>query len=219
MKIVKPSYKIEAIMPADAMEHLERCTRTCYRSEGKIKDGSAERLMTKVLIKGHGSVIEHASITVRFVCDRGVSHELVRHRLAAFSQESTRYVQYCGADEEGHEIAFVRPCFWPSVGTGTINDRRYAEWARTMEYIETSYLRLLAGGCKPEEARSVLPNSLRTEIVMTANFREWLHVLRLRTSPKAHPQMREIMIPLGYELADLFPVIFGAYAPSPPAEG
>jgi len=205
MRIVEPGHRIEAIMPNDPMVHLERCTRTCYRSEGKITDGSAEALLTKVLINGHGSVIEHASATVRFICDRGVSHELVRHRLCAISQESTRYVRYCGSDTEGHELSFVRPCFFPK------SSEAYHRWGNAMAEAECSYMSLLAMGAKPEEARSVLPNSLRTELVLTANFREWRHILKLRTSKRAHPQMREIMIPLGQDLARRFPVIFGEF--------
>jgi thymidylate synthase (FAD) len=210
MKIIEPSHKIEAIMPENAMEHLEKCTRTCYRSEGKIGEGSAAKLMTKVLIKGHGSVIEHASATVRFVCDRGVSHELVRHRLCAISQESTRYVAYCGGDEEGHELSFVKPCFWEDPKDSRLDDN-YNLWLEAMDYAEQFYLTMLKIGAKPEEARSVLPNSLRTELVVTANFREWIHILKLRTGKRAHPQMRQLMIPLGHELADKFPIIFGAF--------
>lgn len=208
MKIVKPGFVIEWAPPPEALnEHLERCARTCYRSQGKIGAGTAERLIRSVIERGHESVIEHAVITVRFVCDRGVSHELVRHRIASFSQESTRYVRYSGGDEEGAELAFVEPCFGWIEGSTLQRD-----WIFMMRQAEQIYLRMLGAGAKPEEARSVLPNSLRTEIVMTANMREWRHVLRLRTSPKAHPQMREIMIPLAIELAERYPVLFGDFA-------
>ncbi len=215
MKIVKASYVIESIVPEDVLGHLERCGRTCYRSEGKIDNGiesrgcggvrirepSSHKLLRAIIKRGHESVIEHASATVRFVVDRGVSHELVRHRLCAFSQESTRYVRYDG-EEDGHDIAFVQPCFWRE------GSQEFLTWAKHMLDVEISYLKLLVLGAKPEEARSVLPNSLRTTIVVTANLREWRHILRLRTSPRAHPQMREVMVPLLAELQSRVPVIF-----------
>lgn len=217
MRIVEPSFNIEWAPPPEALlEHLERCARTCYRSEGKIGAGTAERLIRSVIDRGHESVIEHAMITVRFVCDRGVSHELVRHRLASYSQESTRYVRYDG-ESETREVAFVAPCFWadPELPRTGKHDMigLYALWFEAMERAEESYLALLKHGASPEQARSVLPNSLRTEIVMSANIREWRHVLRLRTSPRAHPQMREIMLPLAAELAERYPVLFGEFAP------
>lgn len=228
MKIVKASYSIEAIMPEDVMAHLERCGRTCYRSEGKIDDGrelrpgpsiggptpeqmlepwiqvrepSSHKLLRAIITHGHESVIEHASATVRFVVDRGVSHELVRHRLCAFSQESTRYVRYDG-EEDGHEIVFIQPCYWRP------ESPEWNAWDTGMWKAEEAYLRLLGLGAKPEEARSVLPNSLRTTIVVTANLREWRHILRLRTSTKAHPQMREVMVPLLAEFKKRLPVLF-----------
>ena len=217
MKTCRASFEIVWNPNPDELNaHLERCARTCYRSQGKIGPGTAEKLLRSVLEREHESVIEHAAITVRFVVDRGVSHELVRHRLASFSQESTRYVKYAGDDSEGNEITFVEPVFWcdPELARTGRKDRvgLYSLWFEAMERAEESYLCMLANSAKPEEARSVLPNSLRTEIVMTANPREWRHVLRLRTSPKAHPQMREVMIPLAIELAKLYPVLFGEFA-------
>jgi thymidylate synthase (FAD) len=203
MRIVKPRFAIE-YMPENVMEHLESCTRTCYRSVDKIGKGTADRLIASVIKRGHESVIEHACVTVRFVCDRGVSHELVRHRLAAFSQESTRYVRYDGSTET-REVAFVIPCFFQEKTIEKL------EWIRAVSNAERSYLALLDYGYPPEQARSVLPNSLRTEIVVTANLREWRHILKLRTSKDAHPQMRELMIPLGHKLAQLLPVIFGEF--------
>ncbi len=227
MKIVKASYKIEAIMPEDVMAHLERCGRTCYRSEGKIDDGrehrtvdgytgmqlvqvrepSSHKLLRAIIKRGHESVIEHASATVRFVIDRGVSHELCRHRVGiALSQESTRYVRYDG-EEEGRELTFIRPCFWTDRQSPDEEVLRQT-WATSMRQAEVQYLKLLQWKAKPEEARSVLPNSLRTTIVVTANLREWRHILRLRTSGRAHPQMREVMVPLLVEFKQRLPVLF-----------
>jgi len=192
MKIVEAHAIIES-MPVQAdLQHLEEIGRVCYKSEGKIAPGSYVPFLRKIIASGHESVIEHVSATVRFIVDRGVSHELVRHRLASYSQTSTRY---CTHGSDNGEVTFINPCFWPSSMTAEEASRR-DEWLRAMAHAEAHYLKLIAMGASPQEARSVLPNSLKTEIVMTANLREWRHVFRLRTSPKAHPQMLEIMIPL-----------------------
>jgi thymidylate synthase (FAD) len=149
----------------------------------------------------HLSVIEHSFVTVRAICDRGVSHEIVRHRLASYTQESTRYCNYAQG-KFGNEITAIKPCFWDE------NSEEYKIWTETMKYIENSYNKLIALGATPQEARSILPNSLKTEIVITMNLREWLHFFRLRTSPNAHPQMREIAVPLLKEFQKRIPVIF-----------
>lgn len=200
MTIIEPRHAIiDQIDGQEVLERIERAGRTCYKSEDKITEGSAIKFVRMILSRGHESVIEHESLTVRFICDRGVSHELVRHRLASFSQESTRYCNY-GKKDSG--VTFIRPCFWEKGGNN------YMRWKGAMECAEDSYLRLLKFGATPQEARSVLPNSLKTEIVVTANLREWRHILWLRCSRAAHPQMRQIMIPLLRELQGLVPVIF-----------
>jgi len=207
MKIVEPSYEI--IQPAlldeatawKMMRTIEMAGRTCYKSEYKMTNDSAEKFVRMIIKRGHESVIEHVSLTVRFVIDRGVSHELVRHRLCAFSQESTRYCNY-GKDGE---VTFVRPPFWKG------NDIHAAErtvWREAMTAAEAAYLELLKLGSKPQEARSVLPNSLKTEVVTTANLREWRHILRLRTSQAAHPQIRQVMQPLLDELKQNLAPVF-----------
>ena len=145
----------------------------------------------------HESVIEHSLITVRFVFDRGISHEMVRHRLCAFSQESTRYCNYNKGDDG---INVIDPGSVLFQGDGVYHRARLVDWEQAMRYAEMGYQELIDGGAKPQEARSVLPNSLKTEIVVTANFREWRHIFRLRTSKKAHPQMREVVVPLLREL-------------------
>ena len=158
-------------------------------------------MCTGFVASGHHSVIEHANISVRFICDRGVTHELVRHRLAAFSQESTRYANYA-KDKFGNEITVIKPLFWDE------QDQNYQTWLQAMDMAEKAYMTLLENGAKAQEARSVLPNSLKTEIVMTANLREWRHVLNLRCGRPSHPQIRQIMLPLLAEFNKLLPVLF-----------
>lgn len=202
MKIIAPYHEIiSKIDGAEMLRNIELCGRVCYKSEDRITDGSAEKFVGMILKSGHESVLEHEKITVRFVCDRGVTHEIVRHRIASYSQESTRYCNY-SKDKFGGEITFIRPCFWAE------DDEKYAVWKETMQGIEDSYVKLISLGAKPEEARSILPNSVKTEIMVTMNLREWRHFFKLRTSERAHPQIREIAIPLLNELKGLVPVIF-----------
>ena len=199
MEIVKPSHTIlDNVDGEQILLKLERCGRTAYKSEDKITAGSAEKFIVGILKRGHESVIEHVSISVRFVCDRGVTHEIVRHRLCAYTQESTRYCNYA---KKG--VTFIRPFFWLS------DAPQYLWWVVAMQQVERSYNQLIEGGASPQEARSVLPNSLKTEIVVTANLREWRHILKLRASEAAHPQMRELMIPLLADFTRLLPTIFG----------
>jgi thymidylate synthase (FAD) len=203
MNIIKPYFVIEEEIDAKKiMLTLERAGRTCYKSEGNIGDGTAERFLASIISRGHESVLEHEKITVRFICDRGVTHELVRHRIASYSQESTRYCNYTN-DKFGNELTFIKPCFWNE------DDEAYKLWLDSMAYIEKQYNAMIACGAKPEEARSILPNSLKTEIVTTMNLREWRHYFKLRTSERAHPQIREISIALLEEFKKKLPVIFG----------
>lgn len=207
MKIIEPSYVIEEELDAaKIMRTIERAGRTCYKSEHKISDGSAEKFISNILKLGHESVIEHEKITVRFICDRGVTHELVRHRIASYSQESTRYCNYSN-DKFGNELTFIKPCFWDE---NTEDGKAKMEvWAEALKDIEKQYFKLIEMGAKPEEARSILPNSLKTEIVVTMNIREWRHYFRLRTSERAHPQIREVSNMLLAELKEKLPVLFG----------
>jgi thymidylate synthase (FAD) len=177
---------------------------------------SSEKFVERIIERGHLSVIEHASATVKFVVDRGVSHELVRHRLCSFSQESTRYCDYSGS------VTFVIPPWCTSLTEGEIETSNVLpirsaflhggaadHWLLAMAKAELSYRELRNHqNWSPQQARSVLPNSLKTEIVVTANFREWLHIFQLRTAPAAHPQMREIMIPVCEEFQRRFPIVF-----------
>lgn len=202
MKIISPGHEIMYMPDGDAiLKNIELAGRTCYKSEDKITPDSAAAFIRRITRSGHHSVIEHMNITVRFVCDRGVSHELVRHRLASYSQESTRYANYAH-EKFGNEITVIRPFFWAE------DSPAYQDWLSAVSHAEKIYLKLIGEGASPQEARSVLPNSLKTEVVMTANLREWKHVLRLRCSKAAHPQIREIMLPLLADLHTKVPVVF-----------
>lgn len=201
MKIIKPSVELLWITP-NAEQMIERSGRICYQSCEKITDDSAAKFVDKINKLGHHSVLEHGVASIKFITDRGVTHELVRHRMASYSQESTRYCSY-NKDKFGGELSFIEPPFK--------TEAERAEWVDTCEIIEWSYLYLL-NKCKtkPEIARAILPNCLKTEIVMTANFREWLHVIALRSSRNkgAHPQIKEIIDMAEEILAKECPSIF-----------
>lgn len=202
MKIINAD--VEFITPIDGaaiLKRLEQCGRVCYKSEAKITKTSAERFISNIIGRGHEAVLEHCSFTVKFICDRGVSHEIVRHRLASYCQESTRYCNY-SKEGFGEEITVIKPCFWDET------DLKYAAWANLCSKAEDAYIDLIRSGATPQEARSVLPNSLKTEVVMTANIREWRHFLKLRCAKAAHPQMREVVLILLEKVHDLIPVCF-----------
>ena len=188
----------------DILNKIERIARTCYKSEGKIKEGSAAKMVAALIRSGHEAMIEHASLTIKFVVDRGVSHEIVRHRMASFAQESTRYCNY-SKDDFGSECTFIIPDYIQ------YKSKAWDMWVEQMKAAEKTYFNLLDFGLSPQEARCVLPNSTKTEIIMTANLREWRHFFKLRaagTTGKPHPQMLEVAVPLLAELKELVPVIF-----------
>lgn len=199
----------------DELKHIERIGRVCYKSEDRItEDGESAKKFVKMLIdRGHEAMIEHSSLSVRFTVDRGVSHELVRHRIASFAQESTRYVNY-SLDRYGNEINVIH------IEKGITLDKKMnnmdantiaaviEEWERAMEDAEKHYMKMIELGATPQIARTVLPSSTKTELVITANYREWRAFFKLRISATAHPQMREITIPLLEELKKRLPVIF-----------
>ena len=209
MKIIEPSVElIDDFDAAAIMRKLELAGRVCYKSEGNIKDDSAEKFIRAIIKRGHESVIEHAAISFKIICDRGVTHELVRHRIgASYSQESTRYCDY-SAGKFGGELTFIKPCFWRE------DDENFKLWRSTMELIERNYLALRAGGARPEEARSILPNSLKTEIFVTMNLRELRHFIKLRTAKAAHPQMREVALKIYQILAEKLPAVFDDLKPA-----
>lgn len=202
MKIINASVEILTPLDGDAiLRHIEQCGRVCYKSEHRITDGSAEKFVRGIIKRGHEAVLEHFDITARFICDRGVSHEIVRHRMASYCQESTRYCNY-SKEGFGGEITVIEPIYLDKYSSG------YGLWEVSCRQSEKAYFDLLNWGCTPQEARAVLPNSLKTEVVMTANLREWRHFLRLRTDPAAHVQMREVAGQLLDQLRERVPVVF-----------
>lgn len=199
MRIVRSSYSIETPIDGDAMlQRIERAGRTCYKSEDKITPDSARQFIAMIIKRGHHSVLEHEWVSVRIICDRGVSHEIVRHRLASYSQESTRYCNYSKA-RFGEEITVIDP-------RPHLTAEQFGHWEATIAHIERAYFWLIEGGAAPQMARSILPNSLKTELVMTCNLREWRHFFTLRTSDAAHPQLREITRPMLVEFRNRIPV-------------
>lgn len=206
MKIVSAGYEILTPISnggIDELKHIEKIGRVCYKSEDKITgDGESARKFVKMLIdRGHEAMIEHSSLSVKFTVDRGVSHELVRHRIASFAQESTRYCNY-SKNKFGNEITVIKPLFFAE------DSEQYSEWKSAMIDAEKHYFDLLKNGATPQEARSVLPNSTKTEITITANYREWRNLFKLRIAEAAHPQMREVTIPLLAELKEKLPIVF-----------
>jgi len=214
MNKIKASYVIESeINGIELLKQIEKVGRTCYKSEGNITEDSAIKFVAGLVTRGHLAMIEHNSITVRFICDRGVSHEIVRHRLASFGQESTRYCNYSN-DKFSNEINVI------DIEKGIKLDTKMNkldfmtlskvldEWTTAMTDAERHYLKLIELGATPQIARDVLPNSLKTEIVVTMNLREWMHFFLLRADKPAHPQMRELAVPLLKEFHELIPVIF-----------
>jgi thymidylate synthase (FAD) len=213
LKIVEQSVKLIGLMHPclfskeagdyvtdfDPQKLIEHAGRVCYKSEDKITLDSASKFVEMIAVNQHESVLEHSCASFLIVCDRGVSHEIVRHRIASFSQESTRYCNY-GKEKFGKEITVIKP---PG-----LTAQQYIFWKDVCEMSEARYLTLLDTGATPQIARSVLPTCLKTEVVMTANFREWKHFLKLRTSPKAHPQMQEIAMMIEDFLKDVAPTVF-----------
>lgn len=201
MKIINPSVElINPISYETALNTIELAGRTCYKSEDKITNGSAEEFIRNIIKRGHEAVLEHVSITAKFICDRGVSHEIVRHRIASYCQESTRYCNY-SKDKFGNEITVIKPCFYEEKSVA------FNKWYESCAMSEVCYFMLLNEG-KAEEARSVLPNSLKAEIVMTTNIREWRHFFKLRCSKAAHPQMRQVAMILFRQMKSKYPVFF-----------
>lgn len=223
MKLIKSYYEIlSKIEGMDLLQNIERAGRTCYKSEDCITNESAEKFIKMLISRGHESVLEHEKISVLFVCDRGVSHELVRHRIASFSQESTRYCNY-SKEKFGSQLTFIIPSWITDIEErNSDSDYNYCahaeyhhaqddpnkQWFDICMNAEFVYNDLINSGWQPQQARSILPNSLKTEIIVTANLREWRTIFKQRTSKAAHPQMRELMCPLLDELRNLIPIIF-----------
>lgn len=206
MKIIEPYYEIlTPINGKEALQTIEYCARTCYQSYDKQTDDSCFQFVKMLMGRNHESCLEHYSFSVKFIVDRAIQNEIVRHRLSSFCCSSTRYCNY-SKDKFGNEITVIRPFFYKD-GTA-----EFEFWKKAMKDAEAYYL-FLVSLSKPEEARCVLPLSLKTELVMTANIREWRHFLKLRTSAFSHPQMRQVTIPLLNELKSLIPVVFDDIEP------
>lgn len=203
MKIINAGYEILTKIAGDELKLIEKAGRTCYKSESKITDGSAKEFVANLIKRGDEAILEHSFLSVKFICDRGISHELVRHRIASFAQESTRYCNY-SHDKFGNELTFILPLFISS-------DYEMEVWRRAMSSSEVAYFDLINDGFSPQRARCVLPNSIKTEVVMSANYREWRHFFKLRAAREtgpAHPQMEQLTQPLLKELKELIPVVF-----------
>ncbi len=198
MKIVKPSVELLWITP-EAEKQIETAGRTCYKSEDKITADSAFKFVEQMRKSGHHAMIEHAVASFRIVTDRGITHEIVRHRLASYAQESTRYCNYSG-EKFGKECSFICP---PG-----LDSEQLGFWKSACRASEESYFLMLEAGCSPQIARSVLSNCLKTEIVMMANLREWRHFIKLRASSAAHPQIRPIARDILWHLMQHAPSVF-----------
>lgn len=216
MKIINPKIEVEKYDGVKIMKNIERACRTCYRSENLITEDSYKRLLTNCLNRGHQSILEHEKITVRMICDIGVYKDLTRHRFGSFSIESSRYCAY-NKDKFDNEIKFIKPVFYKESwtdrnyeGSGMdIDEEKSKIWYDTMENIEDSYMDMAKLGCTPDEMRMILPHSTAAEVTMTANIREWRHILDLRTKKMAHPSVRQILIPLLLKFKADMPELFG----------
>ena len=218
MNIIKPKVEVEPFDGVKIMKNIERACRTCYRSEGNITEDSYKKLITNCINRGHESVLEHEKITIRLTCDIGVYKDLTRHRIASFSIESTRYCNY-GKDKFDNELKFIEPVFY----TDTWKDRNYEGsamskeelksffWYKIMSDIESAYMNMNnLCECTPDEMRMILPHSTAAEVTMTANIREWRHILELRCSKAAHPAIRQLLIPLLLKFKEDMPELFDA---------
>lgn len=202
MRIVDAGFEIiDNLNGEEILQKIEKIARVCYKSEDKITEGSAEKMVSALIKRGHEAMLEHFSFSVKFTVDRGVSHEIVRHRVASFAQESTRYCNY----GKSGDVSFIKPCYLEC------DTPAFDNWVDDMMRAEKAYLRMLEDGFAPQEARAVLPNSLKTEVVMTANLREWRHFFKLRAvgvTGKPHPQMVEVAVPLLEACKQMIPVVF-----------
>ena len=207
MNIVQPYARMMDVPDREAgiklLKKIEWCGRISHRSEEAQTDDSWDRFISTVVL-GHGdwSIVEHASVTVDMVVDRGITHEWVRHRLFSFTQESSRFVNY----EKKMPASFIKP---EGLGDGA----SLAAWYCAIEAAEICYKEMIADGKAPQIARSVFPNALASRIITTGNLRNWRHALIMRTTKEAHPQMRQVMIPLLQEFQSKIPILFDDIVP------
>ena len=195
MKLIK-QYHILLAIPENALQCIEKIARTCYQSTDKIKPGSDIQLVKSLIGRSHHAMLEFEDITIKFITNRGVTHELVRHRLCSFAQESTRYVKY-------NNMEFIQPVWWDET-----TNAQQETFLHHCKMLEVGYCQLLKEGWQPQQAREILPNALKTEIVVKANIREWRHIFSLRCSKAAHPQIRSLMGNLLNDLVIKIPVMF-----------
>lgn len=210
MKIIKPSFEI--LSPANVIDgvrmlyHIESMARISHRSEDKQTPETWKRFIPAVVMQhGDWSVVEHASATVLFRMDRGIVFELVRHRLFSFTQESTRFVNGRKSYPDGLE--FIQP-------ENLRNNPSQWHWEQACRQAETEYLDMLEQGIRPQEARSVLPNSLAATIAVTGNLRNWRHLLIMRTTQETHPDFKVITLPLLEEFKQRVPLLFDDIIPN-----
>ena len=201
MRLIEPQVFVEDYDGKEIMRRIERACRICYRSEDKITDTSYKNLLKNCINRGHESVLEHEKISVKLVGDIGTYKDLTRHRIASFSIESTRYCNY-GKDKFGNELKFMRPVH---IEEGT---KEYEIWEECMENIEKAYIEMSALGCLPDQLRMLLPHSTAAEYALTANIREWRHILSLRCSSHTHPAIRQLLIPLLLKFKEDMPELF-----------
>ena len=217
MLIIQPEIQVENYDGIKIMKNIERACRTCYRSEGLITEDSYKKLLKNCINRGHESILEHEKITIRMICDIGVYKDLTRHRFGSFSIESTRYCNY-GKDKFDNEIKFIEPVFYTPGVMEEYNDPikkndclKTQYWERCMKFIESDYMDMTnIVGAKPDELRMLLPHSTAAEVTMTANIREWRHILGLRCSKAAHPAIRQLLIPLLLKFKEDMPELFSA---------
>ena len=201
MILVDPKVEVENFDPVKLMKRIERACRTCYRSEDKITEDSYKTLITNCIKRGHESVLEHEKITVRLTTNLSCYKDLTRHRICNFSIESTRYCNY-SKDKFGSQLKLIRPFFYS-------DSEKFELWSDCMNKIEDTYTAMSNLDCRPDEMRMVLPHSVAAEVTMTANVREWRHILSLRASNRAHPDVRQVMIPLLKYFKEKMPELFG----------
>lgn len=217
MLIIQPEIQVENYDGIKIMKNIERACRTCYRSEGLITEDSYKKLLKNCINRGHESILEHEKITIRMICDIGVYKDLTRHRFGSFSIESTRYCNY-SKDKFDNEIKFIEPVFYTPGVMEEYNDPikkndclKTQYWERCMKFIESDYMDMTnIVGAKPDELRMLLPHSTAAEVTMTANIREWRHILGLRCSKAAHPAIRQLLIPLLLKFKEDMPELFSA---------
>ena len=197
MKIIDPIIEVENYSGTKIMKNIERACRTCYRSEGNITEESYKKLLSNCINRGHESVLEHEKITIRMTCDIGVYKDLTRHRFGSFSIESTRYCNY-GKDKFDNELKFIKPCNIDG------SSELYSNWIGAMDFIEKEYIAMSNNGATPDQLRMILPHSTAAQVTMTANIREWKHILDLRTKNMTHPSIRQLLLKFKKDMPEIF---------------